>query len=350
MIHVLRNWVARYFSDPEAVLLVVLLAGGIMLFAWMGEILAPVIASIIIAYLLQWLVNRLVHWRVPKLPAVLLVYIAFLGLFLCAMFILWPIIWQQLLKLVDELPNMITKTKQFLYLLPDRFPEYITKETVDVTVATSSMEMKRFASQLVTTSIANIPSFIALIVYFILVPIMVFFFLKDAKLISDYMGNFLPEKHKVLQTVWQDVDIQIGNYVRGKVAEVFIVGVASYIAFYFFHLQYAILLAVLVGVSVLVPYVGAAVVTVPVVLVAFFQWGYNSSEFVYLVMTYGIIQAIDGTVLVPLLFSEAVNLHPIAIIVAILVFGGFWGFWGVFFAIPLATLVKAVIVAWPKSS
>lgn len=349
MIHVLRNWVVRYFSDPEAVLLMVLLIGGIMLFAWMGAILAPVIASIIIAYLLQWLVNRLVLWRIPKLPAVLIVYIAFLGVFLCAMFILWPIIWQQLLKLVDELPNMISKTRQFLYLLPDRFPEYITKETVDVTVATSSMEMKRFASQLLTMSIASIPSFIALIVYFILVPIMVFFFLKDAKLISDYMGNFLPEKHKVLHTVWQDVDMQIGNYVRGKVAEVFIVGIASYIAFYLFHLQYAILLAVLVGVSVLVPYVGAAVVTVPVVLVAFFQWGYNAPEFFYLVMTYGIIQTIDGTVLVPLLFSEAVNLHPVAIIVAILVFGGFWGFWGVFFAIPLATLVKAVIVAWPKS-
>jgi putative permease len=62
---------------------------------------------------------------------------------------------------------------------------------------------------------------------------------------------------------------------------------------------------------------------------------------------YLVIQALDGNVLVPLLFSEVVNLHPIAIIVAILVFGGLWGFWGVFFAIPLATLVQAVLKAWP---
>jgi putative permease len=65
-------------------------------------------------------------------------------------------------------------------------------------------------------------------------------------------------------------------------------------------------------------------------------------------VAYLVIQALDGNVLVPLLFSEVVNLHPVAIIVAILVFGGLWGFWGVFFAIPLATLVNAVITAWPR--
>jgi len=65
-------------------------------------------------------------------------------------------------------------------------------------------------------------------------------------------------------------------------------------------------------------------------------------------LVYGIIQALDGNLLVPLLFSEAVNLHPVAIIIAIIFFGGMWGLWGVFFAIPLATLVKAVLNAWPE--
>jgi len=198
-----------------------------------------------------------------------------------------------------------------------------------------------------TASLASIPSLIVIVVYLILVPIMVFFFLKDHQLIVNYVTSFLPDKRKVLQTVWYEVDEQIGNYVRGKVAEVFIVGIVTYITFYFLHLQYAMLLSVLVGLSVLVPYVGAVVVTIPVVIVAFFQWGLET-QFVYVLIAYGIIQAIDGNVLVPLLFSEAVNLHPVAIIIAILVFGGLWGFWGVFFAIPLATLVKALLVAWPK--
>jgi putative permease len=112
-------------------------------------------------------------------------------------------------------------------------------------------------------------------------------------------------------------------------------------------LQFAMLLGLMVGLSVVVPYIGAAVVTLPVAIVALFQWGW-SSEFMWLMIAYSIIQAIDGNILVPLLFSEVVDLHPIAIIVAVLVFGGLWGFWGVFFAIPLATVVQAILKAWSR--
>ena len=141
--------------------------------------------------------------------------------------------------------------------------------------------------------------------------------------------------------------MQFANYIRGKAIEILIVGAVSYVAFLILGLNYAALLALAVGLSVLIPYIGAAVVTVPVLLVAFLQWGWGS-EFFTVCIVYGVIQALDGNVLVPLLFSEAVNMHPVAIIVAVLVFGGLWGFWGIFFAIPLATLFKAILYAWPR--
>jgi putative permease len=140
---------------------------------------------------------------------------------------------------------------------------------------------------------------------------------------------------------------QILNYIRGKVIEILIVGVISYGAFAMLGLRYSVLLAVAVGFSVLIPYIGAAAVTVPVAMVALFQWGLTP-EFTWLMVVYTVIQVLTGNVLEPVLFSEALNLHPVAIIIAVLVFGGLWGFWGVFFAIPLATLVKAVLNAWPK--
>jgi putative permease len=121
------------------------------------------------------------------------------------------------------------------------------------------------------------------------------------------------------------------------------------VTFSAFGLNYAMLLGVLVGLSVIIPYIGATVVTVPVLIIAWFQWGWTV-DFAWLSVAYFVIQALDGNVLVPLLFSEVVNLHPVAIIVAILVFGGLWGFWGVFFAIPLATLVQAVLTAWPRDN
>ena len=88
--------------------------------------------------------------------------------------------------------------------------------------------------------------------------------------------------------------------------------------------------------------------TIPVVVVAYFQFGVTP-DFYWVVGAYLLIQVLDGNVLVPLLFSEAVNLHPVAIVIAVLFFGGLWGLWGVFFAIPLATLVNAILSAWPST-
>jgi putative permease len=183
-------------------------------------------------------------------------------------------------------------------------------------------------------------------VYIILVPVLAFFFLKDKETILDWFGQRLPRERGLANQVWHDVNLQVANYVRGKVWEIFIVGAVSYATFTMMGLQYTLLLSTMVGLSVIIPYVGAAVVTLPVGLVAYFQWGW-SAEFGWVLFAYGVIQALDGYLLVPLLFSEVVDLHPVAIIIAILVFGGLWGFWGVFFAIPLATLVQAVLKAWP---
>ena len=139
----------------------------------------------------------------------------------------------------------------------------------------------------------------------------------------------------------------MGNYIRGKMIEVLVVGVATYIPLGVMGLNYAVTLSLFVGLSVIIPYVGAVAVTIPVALIAFFQWG-ASSDFVYLMVAYLVVQFLDANILVPLLFSEVVGMHPAAIIIAVLFFGGLWGVWGVFFAIPLATLIQAVINAWPS--
>jgi putative permease len=175
----------------------------------------------------------------------------------------------------------------------------------------------------------------------------VFFFLKDQGQIMAWLSRFLPTERPLLRKIWVEMNTQVANYARGKVLEIIIVGSVSYFGFAFLGVNYAALLGLLVGLSVIIPYIGATLVTIPVVMVGFFQWGFTT-EFYYLFGVYAFIQAVDGNLLVPLLFSEAVNLHPVAIIIAVLFFGGIWGMWGVFFAIPLATLIKAIINAWPE--
>jgi len=163
-----------------------------------------------------------------------------------------------------------------------------------------------------------------------------------------WMTSYLPQERALAARVWIEMNQQIANYIRGKMTEIIIVGVITYIVFALMGLHYAMLLGALVGLSVVIPYIGAAAVTLPVAAIAYYQWGFEP-QFGYLLLAYGVIQALDGNLVVPWLFSEAVNLHPVAIIIAVLVFGGIWGIWGVFFAIPLATLVKAVLNAWPRS-
>jgi putative permease len=185
-------------------------------------------------------------------------------------------------------------------------------------------------------------------VYFVLVPFMIFFMLKDKDLIARWFGHFLPAERGLIKRVWDEVYEQLGNYVRGKVAEIIIVGVGAWIIFAWMGLNYAALLGVIVGVSVIVPYVGPTIAIIPLAFVGFFQWGWGS-QFIYLMVGYVALQAFDGNILIPLLFSEVVNLHPLAIIIAVVFFGGLWGFWGVFFAIPLGILIKAVLNAWPAA-
>ncbi len=326
-------------------LAVVLLAGFFIIFLT-GEMLAPVIASIIIAYLLEGLVGVFERNALPRLVAVLVVFMGFIAFMAFVTFALLPLLSRQATQLFQLLPEMLASGQDALMRLPQRYPELFSEAQIRDLIDSIRIEALSYGQHVVSLSVSSVVSVITVGVYLVLMPLLVFFFLKDKGRIVNWFVRFLPNDRGLLTQVWGEVDAQIGNYVRGKFIEILIVWIVTYLTFAIMGMHFATLLGVLVGLSVLIPYIGAAAVTLPVAILAYFQWGVGP-EFWWLMLAYGIIQALDGNVLVPLLFSEVVNLHPVAIIVAILVFGGLWGFWGVFFAIPLATLVQAVLKAWP---
>jgi len=344
---VITDWFRRHFSDPQVVFLAAALIVGFAVVLSMGYMLAPALASIVIAYLLEGLVAFLQRHGWPRLVAVLVVYIAFMVFLIMVLFGVIPVVSRQVTDLVQQLPSMISTGLASLSELPERYPDVVSQDQVQQVIGSIRYEITSFGQRVLSWSLASVVGIITLLVYLILVPLLVFFFLKDKELIISWFMSYMPEHRRIAGDVWHDVDRQISNYVRGKFWEILIVWAATYIGLQVFGLNYAMLLGLLVGLSVIVPYIGAAVATVPVLLVGWFQWGW-SSEFAWMATVYFIIQALDGNVLVPLLFSEVVNLHPVAIIVAVLVFGGLWGFWGIFFAIPLATLVQAILFAWPR--
>jgi len=343
----LSDWTKRVLPNSQAVSFAILLIVGFLLVISLGQMLMPVFAAGVIAYLLEGIVAIGVREKLPRLVAVIIVYLLFLAFLLFLFVALLPLLYQQTVQLIEQLPAWMNRGQMLVMQLPERYPNFITEEQIYELTAAVRRELLAWGQSMLTYSYASLVSVITVIVYLILVPLLVFFFLKDKDHILAWFSQYMPRDRYLWTHVWREVDIQIGNYVRGKFFEVTVLLAVSYVTFSLMGLNYSLLLAVLMGLSVIIPYVGATLVTFPVMIVAFFQWGLTD-DFWYLLLAYGIIQALDGVVLVPLLFSEVVNLHPVAIIVAILFFGGFWGFWGVFFAIPLATLVKAVLAAWPR--
>ena len=348
MLDVLKKWYHRYLSEEESILLLLLLIAGLVILVTVGDTLTPVFVAIILAYLMQGIANQLQRWGLSSQVGVAVSIALFISSFFGVLLGLLPLVWRQLVSLAKEAPAMVEQGRKALSVLPENYPSLISQQQINEVMNTIQSEMAQFGQVVVAKGFSSIPGLLALMVYVILIPLLVFFLLKDRERIIQWGSSFLPPHRPLLNDIWAQMNRQFANYARGKVIEIIIVGGVSYATFKFLGLDYAALLGLLVGLSVIIPYIGAALVTIPVLVVAFFQWGLTD-DFYWVAFSYAVIQALDGNVLVPLLFSEAVNLHPIAIIVAVLFFGGIWGVWGVFFAIPLATLISAIVTAWPAS-
>lgn len=345
----ITGWFKRQMENPEVVLLVLLLGVGCLFILFFADILSPFLASVIIAYLLQGGVAWMRRRGLPKAVAIGIMYGLFIACLLVLMLVVVPMIVLQLGQLADNIPDIIGTAHGLLIRLPEHYPALFAEEQINDLLASLRGYLVGLSEVVLTRSMATAMEAMTLFVYLILVCLMVFFLLKDEDKLIAWFKDFLPENRALSREVWADVNAQLWNYISGKFAEIAIVGTVTFVTFSIIGLPYAALLAAITGVSVLIPYVGAAVVTAPVAAVAYLTWGLDAG-FYQAIIAYGIIQALDGNLLVPLLFSEAIDIHPVAIIVAILFFGGLWGLWGVFFAIPLAVLVKSVIKAWPRAN
>jgi len=338
----LRDSLKRFLPNSQAVALTIILIVSFVLIYSLSDLLMPVFVSIVLAFLLEGLVSMAESRRIPRLPAVYLVFSVFMACLVFLLFYLIPMVSQQAVELVQQIPEIINRAQTGIMRLPEMYPKLISESKIQQIMFAVQRELLTYGQNVLSISAASVVGLVSVMIYLFLVPMMVFFFLQDKQQLIAWFLQFMPRDRNLTVHVWEEVDMQIGNYVRGKFGEVFILWAVSYVTYAMMGLNYAMLLAVLMGLQVIIPYIGATLG------VAYFQWGLGSDEFMYIVIAYSIIQALDGVVLVPILFSEAVNLHAIAIIVAILFFGGLWGFWGVFLAIPLATVVKAVLTAWPR--
>jgi putative permease len=343
MNNTLRSWLNPLVSHPERLNLWACLLVTVFVVKCIGPLLSPIILSLVIAYLLQWLVVFLQrHLHLPHRAAVLITYFAFLGAIVGLYGLIMPLVLRQLQSLLTQLPQLTVRSQAVFTYLHERYPGHISEEQIQSLTGEVRNLMNSCGQWILSSLITSIPDLIALSIYLVLAPLLIYFFLMDQHQILGWIAGFLPQRRRLILEVWTEVYTKTGHYVRGKVVEILIVWVVTAIIFSWMQLPYAILLGLLTGLSAAVPYVGTVVVTVPVAMVGFLEWGW-SQELFYLLAVYGLINFLDSHLLFPFLFAEAMSLHPVAIMVATLVFGGLLGFWGVFFSIPLAVLTDSVL-------
>jgi len=349
MIEHFKNIFRRIFSNEETVIFFLIILSTLILFSLFIEVLTPFIISIVVAYLLLGLQKKIETYGVAQPVSTIIAFSVFIIVGAAMFTWLIPLLYVQLQSFVLDIPRLFNEFLNFVSTIPAAFPDLVNSDQISVFFQAVSSELSSITQNIVKSSISGIQSTITVLLYIILFPILVYFFLFDRKNIIEGCLRIIPGDRAMLSQVWSEMDVQLSNYVRGKVLEIFIVGIAAAILFASFGLNYGALLAVLVGLSVLIPYVGAFSITIPIVIIGLLQFGLGT-QFYLLISLYLLLQFLDGNLLVPIIFSEAVKLHPIVIILAVFIFGSLFGFWGVFFSIPLATFIKAVWNAWPGLS
>jgi len=338
----LNKFIKRFFSNEESVYFAILLIFSFFFIILFGNVLLPVIISIVIAFLLNGFMTTLIKYNMSQKLSLSITLIVFFGFYL-SLFMALPSIGTEINNLLQNLPIIVSSFQQNLIEMNN----YFSEEEIDQIFANLSNQISALLSSALGQLAGTISLMFNAILYAIMIPLMVFFFLKDKSILLPIASIILPKENGFMQSVFAEMNDQLFNYVTGKFIEMLLVATASYILFAFLGLPYAVLIAILVGLSVIIPIFGAILVTIPVVLIGLYEWGL-AENFYWLLGFYLLIQILDGNVLVPILFSTRNNLHPVVIIIAVLFFGGIWGFWGLFFAIPLATFVKAIINSWPE--
>ncbi|TXH97357.1 MAG: AI-2E family transporter [Rheinheimera sp.] len=333
---------------PQFLLLVhVLVMLGVTWF--FADVLLPALLALAGAYVLERPVSWLQRLPMRRGDAVTLTMFLVIALWWWLLATLFPLVWLQAQAFWLALPELTATGRQYLDQLWSAQPGWLNERQLSLLLQRLEGQSLNFLNTLLASSLTGVAGVFYLLVYLVLLPMMMFFLLKDKTVLLAGLQQQFPASSTLLKPVWRQLDHQLLGYIQGKLLELVLLTLCCYLLFSLFALPYALLLALLVGLSVFIPYLGIAVVTVPVVLVTIGQWGLSSTSS-WILFCYLLLQLLDAYVLVPWLFGRVVDINPFYIMLAVLVFGGLFGFWGVVLAIPLASLLKVLLQTFAPES
>ncbi len=367
MIKLIKGWYSRHFSAPGTIEFALVLIAAFLVVYYLMWLVGPLVVALCLAYCLDWAVRLGVNkFRLNRTVSASITMILFVGVSIGILVFIVPKIVQQANQFYTNLQKISistnsdtkedfdevisSKTYDFVVSLPDPIPSMFSKDDIREYVVQARSTLISNTSDIIRNQVMpSVVNAMTWLMYMIIVPIFTFLMLANKPVLQKRFSTYiLPHNKSLIQEFWPKINSQIEGYIRGKILHIIIITIVNTLAFMLLGVNYAFLLGFGVGLSVVIPYVGAAIITVPVVLIPVFQFGFTSYLF-WILLVYLIIQLLDSNVLTPMLFSKAMNLDAFSILSAIFIFGGLWGFWGVFFSIPLATFIRTLFIYWPNS-
>lgn len=309
------------------------------LFTFMGSVLLPFVIASFIAYILHPLVEWIYHQRIHKAIAILLIYVLFLSSTSYGIYLLYPRVLEQLNELHDQLPTYIHMYEQFMQDIDDSaasFPEPI-HSSIDQLV----MKMERSVEQSIERTIGGLTKLFDFVFILMLIPVLVFYYLKDFTDIKIFMRQMIPGKHrKMIKGLVETIDDRFGKYIRGQFLVSAFITIASLIAYKWIGIDFALLLAIVMGIANFIPYFGPIIGAVPAIVITLT----TSVQLVWLVIgSIVVIQLLENNLLSPYILGKSVRLHPIVIIFALVVGSKLFGIIGMMLAVPLLSIIVACV-------
>ena len=314
-----------------------------------GSAVRPFVVGLLLAYLLDPLVERFARMGLPRWLAVLLVFAIAIGALVIALAIAIPPLVQQIASFTDELPTIVQRIQyqlDHLNELYDRLglpPELRT--FADSLVASALDAVHHLDISFFRPLIDSAASFVSSIFGYLILPAWLFFLLKDRPRLREAADRALPpEWRKDAWAIAGIVHEVFGKWIRGQLILGAVVGLASFIGLTLLGLfvdpvfgRFAVLLAIIAGFGELIPIIGPIISAVPAVLLGLTAGPVPALAALLLYLG---IQQVENNVLVPKIQSDAIDLHPSLIITALVIGGAIFGLLGAILALPVTAAFR----------
>jgi putative permease len=196
MIKLLNEWYQRHFSDPQVAILALLLILGSTVILLVGDILTPILAAIVIAYLLDGAVYWLRRHKVPHFIAIISTFSVFILLVFVSLIVLAPLIVRQAIQFMREIPSMLAQGQAEIMQLPDKYPNIVSEKQIGDIMMRLQSQVADISQKVVEFSFASVIDLLSFMVYLVVVPLLVFFFLKDKEKIIVWFAKFMPRDRR----------------------------------------------------------------------------------------------------------------------------------------------------------